>query len=51
MFDKTPWYRMFECDVSEISAPMNDAAESSCPPADIFGSDGTAQEDADKKIT
>ena len=29
MFDKIPWYRMLECEVSEISAPMKDAAESS----------------------
>lgn len=29
MFERTPWYRILECDVSEISAPMKDAAESS----------------------
>ena len=29
MFDKIPWSRMLECDVSDLSAPIKDAAESS----------------------
>ena len=39
---------MFDLDVNEIRAPMNDAAESSCPPPDILGCDGARKEPAEK---